>query len=154
MTYFSSENKTLVLKSNKKTVMVTVLTFFAGALAITAILLLRDNLGRIFSQIAVTLVFAFMCSFALAAFQSISANNKILSLFDTMLCGSEKTVEGTFEKEDHTITKNGLLFRQLYFTAKEGSMRLLVFEKTDIPDLVTGQTVTLKIVGNVVKERL
>ena len=153
MTYFSEENRLLLLKSNKNAVITAALTVFAGAMIITALFLVRAHLGRALTQITVTLIFAFLCCFVLVILQKVAENKRILSLFTTM-SGRERTVECTFEREDYAITKNGLKFRQLYFTAEDGTMRYLVFEKSELPAFEAGQAVTLKVVGNVVKEWL
>ena len=153
MTYFCKKNELLLKKSNKKTAIITISVALAGALAIVAALIMRTLSGRVFSQVAVTLIFAFACCFSLVSLQLIAENKRILQLFSTMN-GRKSVVDAVFDKEDGTITKNGLTFRQLYFTVDKAQTRYLVFEKCAVPAFAAGQTVKLIAVGNVVKEWL
>ena len=141
------------MKSNKKAAISAALTALACAMIITALFLVRAFLGRALTQMIVTLVFAFLCCFVLVALQKVAENKRILALFDAM-SGNERTIECAFLKEDYAITKNRLKFRQLYFTAENGTIRLLAFEKSELPAFEAGAAVTLKVVGNVVKEWL
>ncbi len=153
MKFFGKEKIDLLKSKNKKMLTVFVASAVIAAAVCALSVIFRATIGRTGAQIVCTFLTAGIVCAAIVVFKIRAQNERMIALFTSVQSDGE-IVCGVFLKDAGIITKKGIPFRQIYLSISGVERRFLAYGASSAERLEEGKTVTFKVVGEVITERL